>query len=205
MKKVITIISGLAMMAGIVNHSNAQVFQKGTKVLNLGVGFLGAYRYGWGLGHSYSSTPFLNASFDFGIYDFPDVENLSIGLGAYLGWKNYSYSYYSTWRDKKGNWHYDDYIKETWTYTTFGIRPTIHYSFEGTKAQVYGGLPLGFVVVNHKVNRPDYVYYVNENVSSYPTLGLILGGRYYFSNSFGVYGELGYGLSYLNLGISLKF
>jgi hypothetical protein len=205
MKKVITIISGLAMMAGIGNYSNAQVFQKGTKVLNLGVGFFGVYRYGWGLGYSYSSTPFLNAAFDLGVYDFPDVKNLSIGVGGYLGWKSFSYSYYSTWRDKNGKWHYDDYIKETWTYTAIGIRPTIHYSFEGTKAQVYGGLPIGFVIVSYNVNNPDYKYYIGRSVRSYPGIGLILGGRYYFSNSFGVYGELGYGLSYLNLGISLKF
>jgi hypothetical protein len=31
-----------------------------------------------------------------------------------------------------------------------------------------------------------------------------LGARYYFSDKFAVMGELGYGITYLNLGIALK-
>jgi hypothetical protein len=33
---------------------------------------------------------------------------------------------------------------------------------------------------------------------------LYVGARYYFTNFFGVMGELGYGITYLNLGVVIK-
>ncbi|GIV27354.1 MAG: hypothetical protein KatS3mg027_1168 [Bacteroidia bacterium] len=192
-------------LAGTLSVQNIQAqdaFGKGSTVLNLGLGLGGVVGY-WGAG--YSATPYLNTSLDIGVYEFPDVKGLSIGLGGYLGYKSTSYTYGGTWVDKKGNIHYDEPVKSTWTYFAIGFRPTIHYSFSSANAEVYAGLPLGYVIVSHKYSNPEYAYYANTTYPSYVGYGLIFGGRYFFSKSFGAYLELGYGISYLNLGVSFKF
>lgn len=192
-------ILGCILLLNVMNVFG-QAFQKGNGVLNIGMGLGGYVRY-WGGG--YSSTPYFNVSFDYGVYDFEDPKNLSIGIGAYLGYKSVSYTWYDAWWDKQGRLHINEPVKQTWTYINFGIRPSVHYSFDD-KAQVYGGFGLGYVNVSYKYSHPDYYYY-GGSYGSYVGITLFAGGRYYFSKSLGAFAELGYGLSYLNLGISLKF
>ncbi len=202
MKKLLFILIAASTMA-FQNTSQAQdAFGKGTTVLNLGVG-LGGYVQYWGVG--YSSTPYLNASLDIGVYQFPDVKGLSIGLGGYLGYKGISYSYVDTWRDKNGVWHYNEPIKSTWSYFSIGFRPTLHYAFSSVNAEIYAGLPFGYVFVSHKYSNPDYGYYYSASYPSYVGYGFFVGGRYFFSKSIGAYLETGYGISYFNLGLSFKF
>lgn len=196
MKKFI-IVAGMSALS--VSAGFAQAFQKGTPVLNIGLGFGGHVVY-WGPG--YSSTPYINAAFDYGVFDFPEVKNLSVGIGGYLGFKSVSYTWDGWWRDKYGRIHYDEPVKQTWTYFNIGLRPTIHYSFND-KAELYGGLALEYVSVGYKYSNPDF--YTSGSYGSYVGWAGFIGGRYYFSNSFGLFTELGYGMSYFNIGVSFKF
>ncbi len=202
MKKTIAILTTIVSLVVMTNSStlHAQVFKKGTGALNAGVGLLGYTPY-WGVG--YSASPYLNVAFDYGVYDFPENNKLSIGIGGYIGYKSISYSWTGSWEDKYERWHYNEPVKETWSYTAFGIRPTVHYSLLDN-AEIYGGLSLGYVVLGYRTNNPDYdISY--RSYGSYVGFGTYAGFRYYFGKSFGLYTELGYGLAYLNIGVSFKF
>ncbi|MCX7727997.1 MAG: hypothetical protein N2203_00855 [Bacteroidia bacterium] len=177
---------------------NAQVFSKGSGILNLGIGLGGYVRY-WG--HGYSSTPYFNAAFDYGVYQFENEQKLSVGVGGFIGYKSVWYEWITTWRDKNGNWHIDQPVKSTWTYTYIGFRPSLNYSFND-KAMVYSALNIGYSILNHRYSDPTY--YSSTSYGSSLGWGLLVGGRYFFSNSFAVFGEIGWGMSYLNLGVSFK-
>ncbi len=193
----------LFLIIFLINENTmfAQVFKKNINVLNLGVGIGDHLKY-WGSG--YHSSPYFSIAFDRGIYDFPNTKNLSLGIGGYLGYRIISHVYTETWRDKNGNVYYES-VKKTWTYTEFGIRPTIHYSLEDVKAEIYGGMNIGYAIIKYKYkyNNPNLYYSVSNDYTM--RFGIMIGGRYYFSELFGIYTELGYGISYLNFGITLKF
>lgn len=196
MKKSVLIIGLSILSSGIMFP---QAFKKETPSLNVGIGLAGHLAY-WGPG--YSATPYINAAFDYGVFDFPEVKNLSIGLGGYIGFRSVSHTWGDAWMDKNGNIHYNEPVKRTWTYTALGIRPTVHYSFDD-KAEIYAGTAIGYVIVNYKYSHPDF--YASSSYGSYFGWGIFGGGRYYFTNSFGLFAEFGYAISYVNLGVSFKF
>lgn len=191
----------IVLTIGIISISTSfgQVFQKGTRVLNLGLGLGGNVYY---LNSGYNSTPYFNLSFDYGVYNFSDVDNLSLGIGGYFGYKNVWNRWNTWWYDKNGNLHLSGGFRENWNYFSFGIRPTIHYSFDNN-FQVYGGFQFGYVLVSYSNTNPNFYY--TESYGSRLGIGMLVAARYMFSKSFGAYGELGFGMTYLNLGVSFKF
>jgi hypothetical protein len=182
MKKSLFAIA-IAMMFSL--SSFAQEFEEGDKVLNLGIGF-GSTLYA---GSLYStSLPPVSASFEVGIKDGV-LDEGSIGVGGYVGFSRYKYEYL--------NWGYN--------YTNFilGARGVFHYPFMD-KLDTYGGLMLGFRVVSSK-EFGDAVFGYNYSASSGGLVSSVfVGGRYYFSDNLAAMLELGYGISYINLGIALK-
>ncbi|MDR2118524.1 MAG: hypothetical protein LBP25_03190 [Tannerellaceae bacterium] len=172
MKKLIflSIISFFAVTA------NAQeVFQKGTNVVNLGIG-IGSH------------IP-VQASFEHSIVDgLIKGENGAIGVGAYAGWYSYSDSY------ALGKLSYNNLV--------LGARGAFHYQFVD-KLDTYAGVMLGYEIVSSKWDGTGlYDGSASASGLSYSTF---VGARYYFSPSIAAYGELGYGISYLSVGVALKF
>jgi hypothetical protein len=160
---------------------NAQIptFQKGDKVLNLGIGLGGYSPSGYQV-----TTPSASTSFEVGITDNgPDKG--SFGIGGYLGYANYK---------ENGS----DY----WTVNRILIaaRGTFHYPFVD-KLDTYGGLTLGINARSWKWNGSG----IEPSHPSRSPIGgdIFVGGRYYFSDKFAAMGELSLG-AYLTLGISLK-
>lgn len=198
MKKLITSVALIASISA-VNQLQAQAFQKGTGILNLGIGGGGYIPY-WGAG--YSATPYFIITYDHGIYNFEEENKLSIGLGGFFGYRSVWREWYDSWVDKNGKWHYNEPVEHTITYTTIGLRPSLNYSFDD-KLMVYAALHLGYYFVNFKNSNPNY--YVSQPYRSRVGYGTMVGGRYFFSKSFGVFAELGWAFSYGNLGISLRF
>jgi hypothetical protein len=102
-----------------------------------------------------------------------------IGVGVILGYLSTSYDY---------------------TYTLFGVRGSYHLNellnVQSSKVDLYGGAS---------------IYYRHYKIKNYDTSagtvrpGLHVGGRYMFSNNLGAFAELGYSISALQLGVSLKF
>jgi hypothetical protein len=160
-------------------------FSEGDKVLNLGLG-LGSTLYS---GSFYStSVPPVSASFEVGIKDELFDENSSLGVGGYLG---YSSSNYSGWGSDYG---FSNFI--------IGGRGSLHYHFI-ENFDTYAGLMLGFRVVSWKSSSGSFDY--GSVAGSGLASAFYVGGRYYFTDNLAAMAELGYGIAWLNIGISLKF
>jgi hypothetical protein len=136
---------------------------------------------GIGLG---SSIP-IEVSYERSILDgLIKGNNGAIGVGAYLG-------YYG---ESESDWRYRHYV--------LGARGAFHYQFI-PKLDTYGGLMIGYNIATVKwTGEGESVGTASGSALGY---SLFVGGRYFFKPNLGVYGELGYGIAYLSVGVTLKF
>lgn len=179
MKKTFAILMAIFLLSQAA--VKAQQFQNGDMVANVGVG-LGWYSYGYGA----SSLPALSLSLEKGIKDIENVGPLSVG--GIIGFKHASYLTDYKWND-----------------IVIAARGAIHYDlFKVDKLDTYGGVALGVRLQTY--SYPGF-FGAGSGKSNYThgLFALYVGGRYYFSDNFAGFGELGYGLGYLTLGISYKF
>lgn len=161
-------------------------FKQGDKVFSLGLG-LGStlYRGGWYT----TSIPPLSAALEVGVMDDFIVEDLTLGVGGYLGFS--SSRYRNTWLGSEWGWNYNYFI--------VGGRVAAHYPLV-EKLDTYTGIMLGFNITTSK-NVGDVTGTANSGGIAYSWFA---GGRYYLTDNFAIMGELGYGIAYLTLGVALK-
>jgi hypothetical protein len=159
-------------------------FAKGDKVLNLGVGFGGRYT---GTGMT-TSVPPLGASFEVGVKDGV-LEKGSIGVGGMLAYSAHKWEY-SGW-----GWKYTSII--------IGARGTFHYPLVN-KLDTYTGLLIGYDISTAKEYGTPTGYDYNSSYGGF-TYAWFVGARYYFSDAFAAFGELGVGVTIFNVGVALKF
>jgi hypothetical protein len=182
---VVLFICGASLTVG-AQH----IFSKGDQAVNLGLG-IGSY-YG---GDGYTgSIPPLSVSYEKGIIDGLLDGKGSIGVGGYLGYSA------NKWETSING----DTYGYKYSYMMIGARGAFHYQFVD-KLDSYGGLMLGYNVVGSKYFGTDLGSYKPE-ASSASGIGYsaFVGARYHFSDKFAAYGELGYGISALELGISIR-
>jgi hypothetical protein len=121
-------------------------------------------------------------------------------VGGYLGFKSYKYTY----NDGAG-----DSFHEKWNYTIIGARGAWHYTgLKVDNLDVYGGVMLSYNHLSYSAGASNSSGTYGSSGGSYGSAAgftAFVGGRYFFAKNLGVYGELGYGVSYLNLGLALKF
>ncbi|HBL76922.1 MAG: hypothetical protein A2W90_00855 [Bacteroidetes bacterium GWF2_42_66] len=179
MRKLTLIIAAIAFFS--VSSNAQEMFEKGTQLFKLGVGLNG------------NGTP-VEVSYEKGVKDdFLGVDGLVLGLGGNLG-------YYGYKEDFAGYG-----MNYSWKYTNIVIaaRGLVHYPLIN-KLDTYGGLVLGYNVASTKYDGPNA-----GSVASPSAGGLVVGGlvgaRYEFSENFGAYVEVGYSISYANIGIAYKF
>lgn len=162
------------------NLASAQTFQKGSNILNAGIGL------GSNLGGLGNSRPTISVSFEHGKWDVggPGV----ISIGGYIG--NTGYSYKSAGYTQK------------WNYTIIGARSAYHYNgFNNVpKLDVYGGLMLSYNLVNYSADN----YNGGNSYGSGLGFHAFVGGRWFFSEKIGSFAELGHGISTLNVGVAIK-
>ena len=168
------------------SFANAQVVEKGDKVLNLGVG-LGNALYS-GIGYT-GSIPPISGSLEVVIKDDLFDGNGAIGVGGYLGYSSYKWAY-SGW-----GWKYSNII--------IGPRGYLHYNFLDN-LDTYAGLMLGYNILSSKETGNSIPGY-NYNASSGGVIfSGFLGARYFFNDNVAAMVELGSGIAYLNLGVAFK-
>jgi len=159
-----------------------QIFQKGNSAVNLGIGI------GTSLGGLGKARPAISASFDHGLWEMsgPGV----ISLGGYIGNTGFKYS--------------DMGYTAKWNYYVIGARGAYHYNgfTKAPKLNLYAGAMLGYNLV--KYSSDGTVDDVSTNYGNGIGLSGFLGARWFFSESFGAFGELGYGVSNLNVGLTFK-
>ncbi len=153
--------------------------------LNIGVGF-GSTLYGD------AAIPPITASYEIPLpVDSPSDITKKISVGGVAGISMTESDYYF------GTYSY--------THIIIGARGSYHFYNEGN-IDAYGGLMIGYNIVSSsyesKSGHSDYGH--STSAGSGITYSAYVGGRYYFSDSFGAFLELGYGLAYLNLGVTLK-
>ena len=176
MKKLTITLIFASFFFFINNNVNAQAFEKGSIVVNLGGGF-GGYLSS-GVGASGSVEVGIWPTGDFGI----------IGLGAISG-ITFSSAVL---------------ILNDVNYTEFSIGPRGTYHFTIIPVEnldVYAAVQILYALQTTKYDNSLIEDVTDSNV--YP--GFVAGARYYFSDFFGVFAEVGYSVTYLTGGIALKF
>jgi hypothetical protein len=179
------------LAAAMITH--AQEFEKGTNVASLGIGVGSSILHYSGA----SQSPGLSLQYEKGMWDIggPGV----ISLGGYVGYKSYKYT-----GKYAGGYEYN----EKWRYTVIGVRSAYHYTgLDVDKLDVYGGVMLSYNILKYTYtdNGPSGTYYNSGSYGNTTGFSLYVGGRYYLNDNLAVLAELGYGVSYLNIGVALRF
>jgi hypothetical protein len=186
----------------------SKCFDENTHIINVGIGFGGGNYYSSysGSGYDYKTTPAFSIS-----YEQAYRKKLGpgyLGIGAYLGIQNSSstYNYYYYRNGYNNNYYY----KNSWNNTFIAARGVYHWDVLNAKnAEVYGGILLGLRIqtYNYSTNNPDPNAndYRLHSGSVYPAISIFAGARWYFVKKVALFGEFGYGISYLNGGLSFKF
>lgn len=168
----------------------AQGFEVGTNEVSLGLGLgssLGSFT-------SSGSLPSINLQYERGMWEAG--QNGVISLGGFLGYKHYNIDYA----------FYGYSSKSSLNYTIIGVRSAYHYTGLSDKNwDFYGGAMVSYSIANVKYKDNSGNFSDNSAFGSTASLSLYAGARYLFNEKFGAFAELGYGVSFLNLGVSMKF
>lgn len=186
MKKSIVLLILVCLNTTLIHAQDAESeFSKGTSVIGAGFGLGGAY----GLNSFSTSTPAFGAHFDHGIVDLDGGG--TIGVGGYVGFKRFVYKI--------------DKYRQRWNYIMLGARGSFHYNvFEVENLDTYAGLMLAYYVLNYNDDIPNNYLY-NTNYSSAAYASVFAGAKYYFTPEVAGFGEVGYGVSWVTLGVAFRF
>lgn len=165
-----------------------QPFLPGDHVVNVGLG-IGSTWYS-GSGYKTSFPP-LSGTYEYGITELgPGI----LGIGGYLGFSSYKWE--ESYTGTTYGWKYSS--------TIIGARGNYHYNFL-EQLDTYAGLMLGFNVISSKATGDWPAAYNYSASGSSFAWSMYVGGRYYFTDSFAAFLELGYGITWLNIGVAFKF
>lgn len=159
-----------------ITVSKAQAYKIGDVTVDGGIGL--------GYTSIYSGAdawPTLFAGAEKGLYE---LENIGvISLGGIVAFTHNSYSI----------------VGESYNWTDFaiGARGALHLtSLKIDKVDLYGGLTLGLNFYGHP--ETTLAHKVD------PLAGLFVGGKYYINDKLSAFGELGWDVAWLKLGINYK-
>lgn len=184
MKKLFA-VAAIAFLSLSAIHAQEPTFNLGDKVVSAGIGF-GTTLYS---GAYYSrGVPPISLSYEQAIKD-EILEKGVIGVGGWLGYSSYKW----------------DYLGWGYKYTNFiiGALGSFHYPLVD-KLDTYVGIGLGYNISSSKEFGTDPGYDYNASSGGVVFAGMV-GARYYFTESFAVFAQAGYGISYFSVGVSLKF
>lgn len=164
------------LMTIAIQYINAQEFKTGDNVISAGIGVGGNY----GSFATSSQTPGLSLQYERGIWEIAARDVVS--LGGYLGYKSYTYD--------------AGIADDKWNYTIVGLRGAYHYNgLNVENLDVYGGAMISYNILSFEGSG---------NYGSDLAATGFIGGRWYFTDAFAAMAEVGYGVAYLTLGVSLK-
>lgn len=161
-------------------------FNKGDIDLGFGIGF-GSHLSS---PEAVSTMPMIAAHGDYALRD--DLGAGVIGIGGLIGYEQYKREY------SGGLYGYNN------SSLIMQFRGTYHYQFLDN-FDTYGGLSFGFRVTGSKEmgtfpssNSPE------AEAGMRPSASVFVGGRYFFAENAAAFAEVGAGVSYLTLGITIK-
>jgi hypothetical protein len=192
--KTIILIIAFAVNS-ICGNIFGQILKVGENDLNLGIGF----GTPWIQSGYYTVLPPLTVSLDHGFRD--DWGNGIFTLGGCIGIARYA---------QEKEWHDTIYSADytygyNYTSTLFAARATYHYElFNGL--DTYVGLMGGFRVNtnNHYGTWPAGDDDFDTDANFIPLGRIFIGAKYSFSDKVACFAELGYGISYVTMGVSFR-
>lgn len=171
------------------NQTNAQTitagnpsFSKGQWDVNAGIGLLRTF-----YGSHNGVVPPVSVSAEVGVTD-------QISVGGYIG--------YTSTSERFG--FQGDYDRVKYTFVIVGARGSYHFNI-WDKMDTYGGLMLGYAVASAKWDTDNQ--YLNDGsfAAGGVNLSAYIGGRYDINENIGAFAEIGYGISVLTVGATMKF
>ncbi|MEZ4911072.1 MAG: hypothetical protein R2774_09435 [Saprospiraceae bacterium] len=163
------------------------------KIINLGLGlgsFYGLNTYTFS-GATSSSIPPISISID-----FPSKKTTGLTLGGYLGYTSNKLTVTDNFFGSYG-WKSSYFI--------IGARGTYSYNlFNSDKTVPYGSVMLGYNVAKSSYFGDDAFNSSYSAAAGGFTYSGAIGIRHMFNSKTGAFAELGYGIAYLTVGLSLK-
>ncbi len=192
MKKILlTLVVITAMATTIYAQRTSDTFANKDNVIGVGFGLGGVYGFS-----SYDTqSPVFGVQYDRGIVELK--MGGVIGVGGFLGYKSYVDRY---------NFNNEKY-KIRSNIVIIGARGTFHYDvFKVENLDTYGGAMIAFHIVNESSNLPNAVdpYYDYDHASA-AYASIYAGAKYYFAPQVAAFAEVGYGVSWLTMGMAFKF
>ena len=190
MKKVLFTLL-VAMACVLTASAQEEVFVKGDKVAHAGFG-IGSYLGGSG----YTSTvPPVLISAEYGVTDaLLNNGKGYVGVGGYMA--------YSANKYNAGSYNGADYGWKH-SYIIIGARGAFHYQFVD-KLDTYAGAMLGYNIASSSYFGNSGYNGASNSVGGV-TYTSFVGARYYFTDKIAAFGEVGYGIAALELGVAVKF
>lgn len=190
----VLIITFINLKNGYAQKGDA-AFNKGDKVIGVSLGAGVNFGYATYHGGSYSNIPAIAFTYDQCFFE--NVGPGNIGIGGIIGFKSAYYKY------PLNNGNY----KDVYTNYIIGVRGTYHLTLlkdKNNKFDPYAGITLGVRIFKHTNNEPNNPYVYNYN-PAYPVTGGFIGAKYNFAQHVGVFGELGYDISFFRIGLNFNF
>lgn len=149
-----------------------------------------------------SSLPPLSISGEYCIWS---GEKGSLGVGAYFGYTGFEYSPTDMLNGFAGEEAVPDSLKTVITYNqmVYAARISYHYNFN-SRIEWYISLLGGYSSISYKTKGPEPLLGFNL-LGSMPYVSSLTGFKFYFTDNIGMFIEAGYGVGFLNAGISAKF
>lgn len=181
----------IALITCLMSVGQSPNFQRGQIDVNVGVGF-GTPLFAITGYDIKTLTPPISLVGDYGVSD-------DISVGLYLA-KASSAVQGTLINFSTGSFRYAR--QSTLSHTIIGGRVLYHFELH-PKFDTYAGGMLGFNAFSEKAE--DRVELIGDtNVSGF-SYTILAGGRYHFAKNLGAFVELGYGVTIVNLGLTLKF
>ena len=176
------------------SSSDGSSFSKGDHIVGIGAGLGGTLYSGYGYYSGYKRWPTLNIYYENCIIDNLFDAKSAIGVGGMVGYSTSSWKYKGS-GDPYG-WRSNNLL--------FGARAAFHYAFI-PNLDAYTGFMAGYSLNTWKWTG-EYGYYESHRYGSNGFVwSWFAGARYYFAPKIAVFGEVGYGMSVFNGGITFKF
>jgi len=179
MNKTFIFIVGLLISVVFSGSANAQVYRQGDGILSVGIGFGLASGTIGGLGDLGGGFGPISLGYEAIV---SDSRSGSFGVGALVG-------------ARLGTG-----VLSANRFTIMG-RAAYHFNVS-REFDLYAGLGLGVHIQTWKLELLGMS--TSESTTSF-AYGLFFGGRYYISDAMALYAELGYGVTFVNIGLAFKF
>ena len=189
MKKLLSTGFGAALLISIIFISGSEnavaqrlAFEEGDKVLRLGFGLGGGFYTGT------LEVPPIQGNFEYAV-----TEDISVG-----GIIGYASSYYQMYGASGGGIGGINY-----SYLLIGGRGNYHFA-TSDRWDPYAGITLGYNNITFTDNTQNSYTFISP-ATSMVLYGAQVGSNYYFTENFGAWAEIGYGIGVLNIGAAYKF